>query len=75
MKGTPSLCIGTSAVRLLVTKEKPHWVLRLGAYDALEDLSAMRDQLENGEVPTATRMVTTGPLASGGEEMDLPPTP
>ncbi|MFD7770917.1 polymorphic toxin-type HINT domain-containing protein [Streptomyces sp. NPDC059787] len=74
VNGTPALGIDTSAGRLLVTKEKPHRVLRLEAYDVREDLSDMREQLENGEVPTAPRRVTTGPLASGdGEGMDLTP--
>ncbi|MFD4948900.1 polymorphic toxin-type HINT domain-containing protein [Streptomyces sp. NPDC058409] len=74
VNGTPALGIDTSAGRLLVTKEKPHRVLRLEAYDLRENLSDMRDQLENGEAPTAPRKVTTGPLASGdGEGMDLTP--
>ncbi|MFJ8975054.1 polymorphic toxin-type HINT domain-containing protein [Streptomyces anulatus] len=74
VNGTPALGIDTSAGRLLVTKEKPHRVLRLEAYDLRENLSDMRDQLENGEEPTAPRTVTTGPLASGdGEGMDLTP--
>ncbi|KAA9375981.1 MULTISPECIES: Hint domain-containing protein [Microbispora] len=74
VNGTPALGIDTSAGRLLVTKEKPHQVLRLQAYDALEELSAMRDQLEKGEAPTTPSRVTTGPLASGdGEGMDLTP--
>ncbi|WP_457469783.1 polymorphic toxin-type HINT domain-containing protein [Streptomyces sp. TE4109] len=74
VNGTPALGIDTSAGRLLVTKEKPHRVLRLEAYDLRENLSDMRDQLENGEAPTAPRTVTTGPLASGdGEGMDLTP--
>ncbi|MEW5655234.1 hypothetical protein ABGT92_07820 [Streptomyces cinereoruber] len=74
VNGTPALGIGTGAGRLLVTKAKPHRVLRLEAYDLHEDLSDMKEQLENGEVPTAPRKVTTGPLASGdGEGMDLTP--
>ncbi|GAA2439761.1 hypothetical protein [Streptomyces macrosporus] len=74
VNGTPALGIDTSAGRLLVTKAKPHRVLRLEAYDVLEDLSDVRDRLENGEVPAAPRRVTTGPLASGdGEGMDLTP--
>ncbi|GGW47395.1 polymorphic toxin-type HINT domain-containing protein [Streptomyces griseoloalbus] len=74
VNGTPALGIDTSAGRLLVTKAKPHRVLRLEAYDIREDLSDMRDQLENGEVPAVPRRVTTGPLASGdGEGMDLTP--
>ncbi|MFE4608852.1 hypothetical protein ACFRK5_10920 [Streptomyces niveus] len=40
---------------------KPHRVLRLEAYDLREYLSDLRDQLENGEEPTAPRTVTTGP--------------
>ncbi|MGW1192081.1 polymorphic toxin-type HINT domain-containing protein [Streptomyces sp. NPDC002559] len=74
VNGTPALGIDTSAGRLLVTKDKPHRVLRLEAYDPLEGLSDMKDQLENGETPTAPRTVTTGPLASGDAEgMDLTP--
>ncbi|MGW6310585.1 hypothetical protein ACWFRQ_35905 [Streptomyces niveus] len=74
VNGTPALTIDTSAGRLLVTKEKPHGVPRLEAYDLRENLSDLRDQLENGEEPTAPRTVTTGPLAAGGAEgMDPPP--
>ncbi|NUV77831.1 polymorphic toxin-type HINT domain-containing protein [Streptomyces fungicidicus] len=74
VNGTPALGIDTSAGRLLVTKEKPHRVLRLEAYDLREDLSDLKDQLENGKEPTAPRKVTTGPLESGdGEGMDLTP--
>ncbi|MFG3498721.1 hypothetical protein [Streptomyces sp. NPDC047928] len=74
VNGTPALGIDTSAGRLLVTKRKPHRVLRLEGYDLRESLSDMRDRLENGEVPAAPRRVTTGPLASGdGEGMDLTP--
>lgn len=53
VNGTPALGIDTSAGRLLVTKKKPHRVLRLEAYDLRENLSDMKDQLENGEEPTA----------------------
>ncbi|MEV5731120.1 hypothetical protein ACFV83_22790 [Streptomyces pharetrae] len=74
VNGTPALGVDTSAGRLLVTKEKPHRVLRLEAYDPLEDLSEMADKLQKGEVPTTPRRVTTGPLASGDSEgMDLTP--
>lgn len=74
VNGTPALGIDTSAGRLLVTKEKPHQVLRLEAYDAIEDLSDMKEQLEDGEAPTGPRTVTVGPLASGDAEgMDLTP--
>ncbi|MFJ5832773.1 Hint domain-containing protein [Streptomyces sp. NPDC093089] len=74
VNGAPALGIDTSAGRLLVTKEKPHRVLRLEAYDIREDLADVRDQLENGETPTAPRRVTIGPLADGGAEgMDLTP--
>ncbi|MEV1040518.1 Hint domain-containing protein [Streptomyces sp. NPDC050204] len=74
VNGTPALGIDTSAGRLLVTKKKPHRVLRLEAYDLREGLSDMKDQLENGEEPTAPPKVTTGPLESGdGEGMDLTP--
>lgn len=74
VNGTPALGIDTSAGRLLVTKKKPHRALRLEPYDLREDIADMRDQLENGETPTAPRKVTTGPLASGGAEgMDLTP--
>ncbi|WP_123457726.1 Hint domain-containing protein [Streptomyces sp. PanSC19] len=74
VNGTPALGIDTAAGRLLVTKAKPHRVLRLEAYDLREDLADMKEQLENGEVLTAPRKVTTGPLASGdGEGMDLTP--
>ncbi|MEU2134934.1 hypothetical protein [Streptomyces sp. NPDC018352] len=74
VNGTPALGIDTSAGRLLVTKDKPHRVLRLEAYDPLEGLSDMKDQLENGETPTAPRKVTNGPLAAGDAEgMDLTP--
>lgn len=74
VNGTPALGIDTSAGRLLVTKQKPHRALRLEPYDLREDIADMRDQLENGETPTAPRKVTTGPLASGGAEgMDLTP--
>lgn len=74
VNGMPALGIDTSAGRLLVTKVKPHRVLRLEAYDLREDLSDMKDQLEKGGVPAAPRRVTTGPLASGdGEGMDLTP--
>ncbi|MFC9749586.1 polymorphic toxin-type HINT domain-containing protein [Streptomyces niveus] len=74
VNGTPALAVDTSAGRLLVTKDKPHRVLRLEAYDLRENLSDLRDQLENGEEPTAPRTVTTGPLAAGGAEgMDLTP--
>ncbi|MEU3529301.1 polymorphic toxin-type HINT domain-containing protein [Streptomyces sp. NPDC038707] len=76
VNGKPALGIDTSAGRLLVTKAKPHRVLRLEAYDVREGLSGMRDQLENGEEPTAPPKVTTGPLASGDAEgMDLTPIP
>jgi hypothetical protein len=71
---TPALGIDTSAGRLLVTKEKPHQVLGLESYNALGELSDMRERLENGETPTAPRTVTIGPLASGDAEgMDLTP--
>ncbi|GGS81522.1 DNA/RNA non-specific endonuclease [Streptomyces badius] len=74
VNGTPALGIDTSAGRLLVSKEKPHRVLRLEAYDLRDGLADMKDQLENGETPTAPRSVTTGPLAAGGAEgMDLTP--
>ncbi|GGV97396.1 hypothetical protein GCM10015535_68680 [Streptomyces gelaticus] len=74
MNGTPALGIDTSAGRLLVTKDKPHRVLRLEAYDALDGISDMKDQIENGQAPTAPRTITTGPLASGDAEgMDLTP--
>ncbi|MFE5243202.1 MULTISPECIES: Hint domain-containing protein [unclassified Streptomyces] len=74
VNGTPALGVDTSAGRLLVTKAKPHRVLRLEAYDLREDLSGIREQIENGEVPQARPKVTTGPLASGdGEGMDLFP--
>ncbi|MEU4065560.1 polymorphic toxin-type HINT domain-containing protein [Streptomyces wedmorensis] len=74
VNGAPALGIDTSAGRLLVTKSKPHRVLRLEAYDLRDGLADVRDQLENGEAPTAPRRVTTGPLASGGAEgMDLTP--
>ncbi|MFG2628202.1 Hint domain-containing protein [Streptomyces sp. NPDC048473] len=74
VNGTPALGIDTSAGRLLVTKKKPHRVLRLETYDLREGLSDMKDQLENGEEPTAPPKVTTGPLESGdGEGMDLTP--
>ncbi|MFD3739672.1 hypothetical protein [Streptomyces sp. NPDC058629] len=74
VNGTPALGIDTSAGRLLVTKKKPHRVLRLETYDLRDGLADMKDQLENGETPTAPRTVTTGPLASGdGEGMDLTP--
>lgn len=74
VNGTPALGIDTSAGRLLVTKRKPHRVLRLEAYDLRDGLADMKDQLENGETPTAPRTVTTGPLAAGGGEgMDLTP--
>lgn len=74
VNGVPALGIDTSAGRLLVTKEKPHRVLRLEAYDLREGLADVREQLENGETPTAPRRVTTGPLAHGGAEgMDLTP--
>ncbi|MEV8349719.1 hypothetical protein ACFVTT_21070 [Streptomyces niveus] len=74
VNGTPALAVDTSAGRLLVTKDKPHRVLRLEAYDLRENLSDLRDQLENGGEPTAPRAVTTGPLAAGGAEgMDLTP--
>jgi hypothetical protein len=74
VNGTPALGVDTSAGRLLVTKEKPHQVLRLESYNALEDLSDMRERLENGETPPAPRTVTIGPLASGDAEgMDLTP--
>lgn len=74
VNGTPALGIDTSAGRLLVTKQKPHRALRLEAYDLRDGLADMRDQLENGETPTAPRTVTAGPLASGGTKgMDLAP--
>ncbi|WP_107499596.1 HNH/endonuclease VII fold putative polymorphic toxin [Streptomyces sp. wa1002] len=74
VNGTPALGIDTSAGRLLVTKQKPHRALRLEPYDLREDIADMRDQLENGETPTAPRKVTIGPLAAGGAEgMDLAP--
>ncbi|CAM5631337.1 Hint domain-containing protein [Streptomyces fimicarius] [Streptomyces griseus] len=74
VNGTPALGIDTSAGRLLVTEEKPHRVLRLEAYDLRDGLADMKDQLENGETPSAPRTVTTGPLAAGGAEgMDLTP--
>ncbi|MGW1771360.1 polymorphic toxin-type HINT domain-containing protein [Streptomyces sp. NPDC002104] len=74
VNGTPALGINTSAGRLLVTKEEPHRVLRLEAYDLRENLADLRDQLEKGEAPTTPPKVTTGPLAAGdGEGMDLTP--
>lgn len=74
VNGTPASGIDTSAGRLLVTKGKPHRVLRLEAYGLRDGLAGMRDQLENGETPAAPRTVTTGPLAAGGAEgMDLSP--
>ncbi|MFF3396087.1 polymorphic toxin-type HINT domain-containing protein [Streptomyces sp. NPDC002669] len=74
VNGTPALGIDTSAGRLLVTKDKPHRVLRLEAYDIRDDLAGMKDQIENGQEPTAPRTITTGPLASGDAEgMDLTP--
>lgn len=74
VNGTAALGVDTSAGRLLVTKATPHRVLRLEAYDLREGLSDMREQIEKGEVPQASRRVTTGPLASGdGEGMDLTP--
>ncbi|MER5556265.1 hypothetical protein ABT001_32195 [Streptomyces sp. NPDC002793] len=74
VNGTPALGINTSAGHLLVTKEKPHRVLRLEAYDLRDGLADMKDKLENGEAPTSPRTVTTGPLAAGdGEGMDLTP--
>ncbi|XUM02539.1 Hint domain-containing protein [Streptomyces venezuelae ATCC 10712] len=74
VNGTPALGVNTSAGRLLVTKSAPHKVLRLEAYDIHDGLADLKEQLENGETPTALPKVTTGPLASGsGEGMDLTP--
>ncbi|MFH9697442.1 HYD1 signature containing ADP-ribosyltransferase family protein [Streptomyces globisporus] len=74
VNGTPALGLDTSAGRLLVTKQKPNRALRLEAYDLRDGLADMKDQLENGETPTAPRTVTAGPLASGGTKgMDLTP--
>ncbi|MBK3555966.1 hypothetical protein JHN55_05315 [Streptomyces sp. MBT56] len=51
-------------------------MLWLEAYDLRDGLADMKEQLENGEIPTAPRAVTTGPLAAGGGEgMDLTPIP
>ena len=74
VNGTPALGVDTSAGRLLVTKERPHRVLRLEAYDPRDELAATRDRLKRGEAPAAPRRVTTGPLASGGTGgIDLTP--
>ncbi|WP_257895374.1 Hint domain-containing protein [Streptomyces anulatus] len=74
VNGTPALGIDTSAGRLLVTKQKPHRALRLEAYALRDGIADMKDQLENGETPSAPRTVTTGPLASGDAKgMDLTP--
>uniref|UniRef100_A0AAU2VN96 HINT domain-containing protein n=1 Tax=Streptomyces sp. NBC_00008 TaxID=2903610 RepID=A0AAU2VN96_9ACTN len=74
VNGTPALGVDTSAGRLLVTKNKPHRVLRLEAHGPRESLSAQGEQTENGETPTAPRTVTTGPLATGDAEgTDLTP--
>ncbi|MER6580425.1 hypothetical protein [Nonomuraea sp. NPDC001023] len=53
VNGTPALSIDTSAGRLLVTKDKPHRVLRLEAYDLRKDLARAREQIERGEELTA----------------------
>ncbi|ROQ66060.1 intein/intein [Streptomyces sp. 840.1] len=68
VNGTPALGVDTSAGRLLVTKNKPHRVLRLEAHDPRESISAQGEQAPNGETPTAPPTVTTGPLVSGDAE-------
>ncbi|MEL5960030.1 polymorphic toxin-type HINT domain-containing protein [Streptomyces sp. CLV115] len=67
--GNPALAVDTSAGRLLVTRQKPHRVLRLEPYDLSESI----DLLEKGETSTLPE-VTNGPLAAHGSEgMDLTP--
>lgn len=68
--GKPALGADTSAGRLLVTKKKPHRVLRLEPYKLSETI----DRLQDEEAPAEVPKVTTGPLAGGdGEGMDLTP--
>lgn len=70
VNGMPALGVDTSAGRLLVTRNKPHRVLRLEPYDLSETLGKWRD----GKRPTEVPRVTTGPLADHGSEgMDLTP--
>ncbi len=68
VNGTPALGLDTSAGRLLITRHRPHRVLRLQPYDLSEMLDAWRE----GETPTEMPRVTTGPLAEHSSEgMDL----
>ncbi|MQS05429.1 hypothetical protein, partial [Streptomyces alkaliterrae] len=70
VQGTPARAVNTPAGRLLVTRDRPHRVLRLESYDPREAL----DQYREGETPAEIPRVTTGPLAGGqAEGMDLTP--
>lgn len=70
VQGTPARAVNTPAGRLLVTRDRPHRVLRLESYDPREAL----DQYRDGETPTELPRVTIGPLAGGqAEGMDLTP--
>ncbi|MEV6145400.1 polymorphic toxin-type HINT domain-containing protein [Streptomyces sp. NPDC051992] len=68
--GKPALAIDTSAGRLLVTRQKPHQVLRLEPYDFHE----FTERLKEGEAPETIPEVTRGPLTVGSPEgMDIMP--
>ncbi|MES9589200.1 EndoU domain-containing protein [Streptomyces sp. NPDC094045] len=68
--GEPALAIDTSAGRLLVTRRKPHQVLRLEPYDFHE----FAERLKEGEAPETIPEVTRGPLTVGSPEgMDITP--
>ncbi|MFE3940280.1 hypothetical protein ACFXPV_00115 [Streptomyces sp. NPDC059118] len=68
--GEPALALDTSAGRLLVTRQKPHRVLRLEPYDFHE----FAERLKEGEAPETIPEVTRGPLTVGSPEgMDIAP--
>ncbi|MFE6666910.1 polymorphic toxin-type HINT domain-containing protein [Streptomyces sp. NPDC057697] len=68
--GKPALALDTSAGRLLVTRQKPHRVLRLEPYDFHE----FTERLKDGEAPETIPEVTRGPLTVGSPEgMDIAP--
>ncbi|OKJ72812.1 hypothetical protein [Streptomyces sp. CB02460] len=68
--GTPALAVDTSAGRLLVTKRKPHRVLRLESYGA-----ARPGGSSGGSADAAPVRLTTVTARAGSEDDDPPEIP
>ncbi|MFJ7629196.1 hypothetical protein ACIQZN_22145 [Streptomyces sp. NPDC097595] len=68
--GTPALAVDTSAGRLLVTKQKPHRVLRLESYGA-----ARPGGTSGGSADAAPVRLTTVTARAGSDDEDPPEIP